>query len=415
MGLGEGWRALAAASVFGLAALTTTGGLATAATTDPEPVSVSEAADALADLRAARSAAEADAEAALARKDDAASRLVVAQDAETAALAVDRTTKRRATDAAETARKATDTETKTRAAARGAEQALSRMTRNAYINSMTNSDLELFASFAADGPEALSAFARRDMAYDNLSDSALVQAQHTVKVAGDARVVAEQARSVYDDAAAEYDAAHDTLIAARRAVQQVATEVKDAERDITAAEAAVAAADAKYDKAQDVYKEALEKSLADGGGAPISSGPAADVVWRMLKAEGFSEESIAGILGNLQQESGVDPTATQAGGPGRGLAQWSMGGRWDNGPDSLLSFASSRGLDPWDARTQVEFMVFEMSNGWGGFDIEMFKDKTDILDATVYFHDVFEGSADSAEFVRAVRGNYALQWYARLS
>ena len=48
MGLGEGWRALVAASVFGLAALTTTGGLATAATTDPEPVSVSEAADALA-------------------------------------------------------------------------------------------------------------------------------------------------------------------------------------------------------------------------------------------------------------------------------------------------------------------------------------------------------------------------------
>ena len=49
------------------------------------------------------------------------------------------------------------------------------------------------------------------------------------------------------------------------------------------------------------------------------------------------------------------------------------------------------------------------------FDVESFKDMTDILAATVYFHDVFEGSADSADFVRAVRGNYALQWYARLS
>ncbi len=134
----------------------------------------------------------------------------------------------------------------------------------------------------------------------------------------------------------------------------------------------------------------------------------------MFKAEGFSEESIAGILGNLQQESGVDPTAVQAGGPGRGLAQWSMGGRWDNGSSSLISFASSQGLDPWSARTQVQFMLYEMQNVLS-FDVESFKDMTDILAATVYFHDVFEGSADSADFVRAVRGNYALQWYARLS
>lgn len=34
-------------------------------------------------------------------------------------------------------------------------------------------------------------------------------------------------------------------------------------------------------------------------------------------------------MGNLDQESGMSPTIKQPGGPGRGIAQWSVGGRWD--------------------------------------------------------------------------------------
>lgn len=381
----------------------------------PDPIPVSDAAAALADIRADRKEAEARAAEAEVRAGDAAARLGVAQDAVAAAAAVDRDTEAKAAVATSDARKATAAETKARDNAREAEAALSRMARNAYINAMADSDLELFASFAADGPEALNALARRDMAYDNLGDASLVDAQRTVKVATDAGVLAQQKQTVSDAATADYQRAHDTLVAARREVSAAERERAAATSDIRAANADAAKTDARYDKAQEVYKVSLEKSLAESGSsAPISQGPAADVVWKMFKAEGFSEESIAGILGNLQQESGVDPTAVQAGGPGRGLAQWSMGGRWDNGSSSLISFASSQGLDPWSARTQVQFMLYEMQNVLS-FDVESFKDMTDILAATVYFHDVFEGSADSADFVRAVRGNYALQWYARLS
>lgn len=382
---------------------------------DPQPVSVSEAAKTLAGIRDARQAAEDQVVAAQSRVTAASDQLAIAQEAVAAAEAVNRSTKQRATEAAGDARKATDVETRANGNAREAEQALSRMARNAYINALSNSDLELFAGFATDGPEALNAFARRDMAYDNLGDASLVDAQRTVKLASEAELVATEARSVYDAAAAEFDTAHDTLAGSRRDESRAADALDTAEADVEAGQAAVRAADAKYEKAQDVYKVALQKSLAAGGGAPISSGPAADVVWSMLKKQGFSEESIAGILGNLQQESGVDPTATQSGGPGRGLAQWSQGGRWDSGDSSLISFASAQGLDPWDARTQVQFMVYEMENVLTGFDLEMFKDMTDVLAATVYFHDIYEGSADSADFVRAVRGSYALQWYARLS
>ena len=45
--------------------------------------------------------------------------------------------------------------------------------------------------------------------------------------------------------------------------------------------------------------------------------------------KGLTNFQSAGIVGNLDQESGVNPSSVQAGGPGRGIAQWSVGGRWD--------------------------------------------------------------------------------------
>ena len=378
-----------------------------------DPVSVSEAAQTLATIRATRKTALTQIETARARATEATDQLAAARDAVTAAAAVDRTTRRRAAEAAEAARRATSAQTRATARAREAEGDLKRMARSAYINAAGNSDLALFVSFATDGPDALNAFAQRDMAYNNLSDASLVDAQRTVKVAQDATAAADEARTIYDGAAAEFDTAHDALAASRQVLKRSTADLDAAQADVAAGEAAVRKADAAYEKAQEVYKESLAASLV--GVAPISSGPAADVVWRMLKAEGFSEESIAGVLGNLQQESGVDPTAMQAGGVGRGLAQWSQGGRWDNGSNSLIAFSSGRGLDPWDARTQVQFIVYEMDYVLTGFDTEMFKDMTDVVAATVYFHDIFEASADSDEFVRSVRGGYALQWYSRLS
>src|SRR6185312_1208901 len=41
--------------------------------------------------------------------------------------------------------------------------------------------------------------------------------------------------------------------------------------------------------------------------------------------KGLTAVQAAGIVGNLDQESGGSPTAVQSGGPGRGVAQWSAG------------------------------------------------------------------------------------------
>jgi hypothetical protein len=162
------------------------------------------------------------------------------------------------------------------------------------------------------------------------------------------------------------------------------------------------------------------ESLSSGGtvSEPDENSKArAQAVWDVLKNAGLSDEAAAGVLGNLHQETGgsFDPTLKQQGGPGMGIAQWSIGGRWDTGPESFLEFAQERGLEEDSVVAQAEFIVYEMKQGWGGFKLKKFSKETNIADATVYFHDMYERSEDSDNFVRKTRGGYAKDWYKRLS
>ena len=86
------------------------------------------------------------------------------------------------------------------------------------------------------------------------------------------------------------------------------------------------------------------------------------VAFRFLVEYGdYTKEQAAGIVGNLEAESGVDPQVNQRGGPGRGIAQWEASdaggsGRWD----TLLEFAEILGLDERDLGTQLSFIVYEL-------------------------------------------------------
>src|SRR4051812_50224709 len=74
-----------------------------------------------------------------------------------------------------------------------------------------------------------------------------------------------------------------------------------------------------------------------GSGAP-GDAPADWVLFTNDKAafdyfvgKGLTNFQAAGIVGNLDQESGMSPSARQSGGPGRGIAQWSLRGRLGSG------------------------------------------------------------------------------------
>lgn len=138
-------------------------------------------------------------------------------------------------------------------------------------------------------------------------------------------------------------------------------------------------------------------SGSSGSGSAQLVGTGNQRVWCFLMSKGFSNEAAAGIMGNLQQESGIDPKKKQyGGGPGRGIMQW------EEGMDrfaSLKALASSRGVAWTDLDTQLEFFWKEFNSERTG--VNKLKSKygmspTDLMHlkdtnrAVVIFEDCYE-------------------------
>ena len=84
-------------------------------------------------------------------------------------------------------------------------------------------------------------------------------------------------------------------------------------------------------------------------------------IYNRYRQNGLSDVEAAGMTGNIGAESSFNTTITSGDGNGsRGLVQFT--GDRLNGEKGLLKFAESRGLDPWDWRTQVDFSVWELHN-----------------------------------------------------
>lgn len=117
-----------------------------------------------------------------------------------------------------------------------------------------------------------------------------------------------------------------------------------------------------------------------------------ETAFRYFVAKGLTKKQAAGVVGNLDQESGMDPTIKQfGGGPGRGIAQWSVGGRWDTySGDNLVAFASSRGVSKLALRTQLDFVWFELTK-YSYYGLASLKAATTFTAAVKAFQDKFEG------------------------
>ena len=144
------------------------------------------------------------------------------------------------------------------------------------------------------------------------------------------------------------------------------------------------------------------------------------VIYDYFVGKGLTGFQAAGIAGNLDQESGGDPMAVQGGGPGRGIAQWSVGGRWDTGSnDNENKFAASQGQSMWSLQAQLDFIWYELTT-FPGYGLAALKASANVTDATVVFQDKFEvcGTCVStqriayAKAVLAAYGNTAPPEYA---
>lgn len=113
---------------------------------------------------------------------------------------------------------------------------------------------------------------------------------------------------------------------------------------------------------------------------------------------GLTPFQSAGIIGNLMQESGVNPNSQQSGGPGMGIAQWSRGGRWDvlvSWVANPSNFPDHQPRQATDLYGQLMFLLHEMKDvaPWNQTMPDI-KKATTVEQATQVFESDFEKAGD---------------------
>jgi hypothetical protein len=146
----------------------------------------------------------------------------------------------------------------------------------------------------------------------------------------------------------------------------------------------------------------------EGSEAALSNNPR--TAFNYFVSKGLTDIQAAGIVGNLMQESSVRPTAVQPGGPGRGIAQWSVGGRFDHGSSSLTAYASSHGGSKWSLQTQLDFIWYELTVV-GGYGYSDLRAATTINRAVWVFQDEYEICGACASSQRVTYANQILAQY----
>lgn len=125
-------------------------------------------------------------------------------------------------------------------------------------------------------------------------------------------------------------------------------------------------------------------------------------VWQFLKSKGYSEQAAAGILGNMEQESGIMPDIDEGGGgPGYGLVQWTSPIAGESGRAYVQRLLGQAGIsgDYRNITTQLKLLDWHMHNGQYipsaayPYSVAEFKALTDIGTTTMAFEANFERPA----------------------
>ena len=160
-------------------------------------------------------------------------------------------------------------------------------------------------------------------------------------------------------------------------------------------------------------------------------------IWKHFKSKGWTDEGIAGMLGNLQKESGVEAIRKQAmtgdelrkdkdrslsmdytlkadsdpqsftnpRSVGYGLAQWTTKAR----KNALLDFAQSQKKSVGDEDVQIDFLDKELTEQYKPMVARMSK-STDVISSTADFLRNFERPADQSDREVADRAGFSKLW-----
>ena len=160
-------------------------------------------------------------------------------------------------------------------------------------------------------------------------------------------------------------------------------------------------------------------------------------IWNFLKKEGFNDYGAAGLMGNLQAESGLLPNNLQNtfnsklglsdeeytkkvddgtytnfvhDSAGYGLAQWTYWSRKQN----LLNFAKSKGKSIGDLEIQLQFLITELRNSYRNLVYNILKTATSIQQASDAVLLNFECPAN-AQAQKAKRAQLGQNYYNKFT
>jgi MYXO-CTERM domain-containing protein len=147
------------------------------------------------------------------------------------------------------------------------------------------------------------------------------------------------------------------------------------------------------------------------GSTALSPSPNDQAAFFYFVGKGLTTYQAAGIVGNLDQESQVDPAAVESGGPGRGIAQWSVGGRWDtDANDNVVWYAGTQGASDTSLTLQLAFIWYELET-FPDYGLASLRASANVTDATIAFETDFEGCGDCDQATRISDAELALATY----
>lgn len=214
----------------------------------------------------------------------------------------------------------------------------------------------------------------------------------------------------------------------------------------------VLTADPGFDDGKKSCVEAVEQAKSDNTTAAVGDASAetlknAETIYGVFSSWGMSDENIAGMLGNFDVESGIDPTgvetiydephqigprkskaesqgfAVSALAPeygarfpliknvGLGLGQWTDTNDGANGNTNLRKFADSNNAKWYDLNTQLSFMMSDRDSHNGALKQYMADPKGTPEEAAIDFSKNWEGNTVMAQAERQER---AKEWFMRL-
>ena len=141
-------------------------------------------------------------------------------------------------------------------------------------------------------------------------------------------------------------------------------------------------------------KKKKGKSGDDSGPENFNGSKNAEKAFNYFKSKGMTPEQSAGIVGNLIQESGVNPNSTNPSSGNTGIAQWDPVDRWGN----LVNGKTFKGKE-WkgvgesgsrNLENQLRYLYWEMDSGSGGLGLARYKQQTTLEGATELFLKDFE-------------------------